>query len=109
MPADSQGPKLTGTPGHVPDLPDDKPAVKSIPEGMSAARAKFEATTRDLRKKPKPHIDKDTGKPNINGLAYTVEFTDEDKALAAANVRGKAVAGPRGWVCPSVIKERPRA
>lgn len=121
-----KGPAMRGTPGSVPDIPETptpaqaKPAASNNPHretGGAAPAGRAPAAQagkalpagvveRDLTKKPAAERDEVTGRPTIKGRPYTVECATEGEALALANSRGRAVAGPNGWVCPSVVRER---
>lgn len=124
----TQGPKTTATPGstpaprtvqHVPDLPpaDPAPSVATEPAPAPAAVAATPPVTpapaplgpglyvKDLTKVPKKELAVDPAGPGAR-TTVAIEADTEEAALELANARGRAVMGPKGWVCPSRVVER---
>jgi hypothetical protein len=89
---------MTGVPGaQVPDLPPAQGAAASSPEGQSPTREAL-PKYKDLAKKPKTELAVGESAPKPTAAP---EARTEAEALELANAKGRAVFGPKGWVCPS--------
>jgi len=102
------GPKITATPGEVPDLPAHPRDTASEPRGPGALPG---ALVKDLRKHPTPetaHKSAEEQQAEQRKLKTDVppEARTEAEALELANAKGRAVMGPKGWVCPSTVQVR---
>lgn len=100
----TRGPKMRGTPGQLPEIPD---VPGSAPKAESAAAPakpvvnQHTIVTKDLAKKPH----QETPAP---GTLKTpeIEASTIEEGLELANKRNRAVFTPFGYVCPSIIRER---
>jgi hypothetical protein len=103
------GPKQVSEPGtQVPDLPPAAPAA----EAKQAQAAPLPGVlVKDLRKTPNAELAHRPAEEQAEARRklktdVPAEARTESEALELANRKGRAVMGPKGWVCPSTVQVR---
>ncbi|MFA5916261.1 MAG: hypothetical protein WC830_22155 [Burkholderiales bacterium] len=100
----TRGPKITGTPGQLPEIPDAPDSAASAAEVGAEPRPvvnKHTVVVKDLAKKPHQEEAAPGALKEPEIEASTIE-----EGLELANKRNRAVFTPFGYVCPSIIRER---
>lgn len=95
------GPKFSGTPGDVPDIPDEPGSGESASADNESPPV---VVVKDFTKRPKIEEAVDAP-PMTEAKDPPIEAETEEEALRLANEQGRAVFCPKGWVCPSIVRE----